>query len=113
MRIQKVSLSLNQHNEDWVTLNQMIKYYKFGFGKTTDFVNEEIRFGKITREQGIELIKKYDACCSDEYIASFCDYIDISVGDFWKQVYASVNRDLFDIKGDGTIAPNFRVGEGL
>ena len=30
-------------DEDWVTLNQMIKFYKFGFGKTTDFVNEQIR----------------------------------------------------------------------
>ena len=53
-------------DEDWVTLNQMIKYYKFGFGKTTDFVNEEIRFGKISRDQGIELVQKYDACYSDE-----------------------------------------------
>ena len=32
-------------DEDWVTLNQMIKYYKFGFGKVTDYVNEDIRLG--------------------------------------------------------------------
>ena len=25
-------------DEDWVTLNQMIKYYKFGFGRVTDYV---------------------------------------------------------------------------
>ncbi len=29
-------------DEDWVTLNQMIKYYKFGFGRVTDYCNEEI-----------------------------------------------------------------------
>ncbi len=37
-------------DEDWVTLNQMIKYYKFGFGRVTDYVNEEIRLGRLTRE---------------------------------------------------------------
>ena len=26
-------------DEDWVSLNQMIKYYKFGFGRATDYVN--------------------------------------------------------------------------
>ena len=29
-------------DEDWVFMNQMIKYLKFGFGKTTEFINEEI-----------------------------------------------------------------------
>ena len=30
-------------------LNQMIKYYKFGFGRVTE--NEEIRDGKIPEKQ--------------------------------------------------------------
>ena len=30
-------------DEDWVTLNQMIKYYKYGFGRVSDSVNEQIR----------------------------------------------------------------------
>ena len=30
-------------DEDWVTLNQMIKYYKFGLGRVTDYLNFEIR----------------------------------------------------------------------
>jgi N-acetyl sugar amidotransferase len=100
-------------DEDWVTLNQMIKYYKFGFGKVTDCINEEIRLGNISREDGIKQIEKYDACCSDEYIASFCDYIEMPVSGFWEKVYASVNLDLFDIKPTGEIVPKFIVGEGL
>ena len=42
-------------DEDWVTLNQMIKYYKFGFGRVTDYVNEAIRLGIMNREEGIAL----------------------------------------------------------
>ena len=100
-------------DEDWVILNQMIKYYKFGFGRTTDYVNEEIRLGRMTRDEGIELVERYDGCCGEEYIASFSDYIGISVDQFWQQVHANLNRDLFDLAPNGTITRRFRVGVGL
>ena len=47
-------------DEDWVTLNQMIKYYKFGFGRVTDYVNEEIRLGRMSRDYGISLVEQHD-----------------------------------------------------
>jgi N-acetyl sugar amidotransferase len=100
-------------DEDWVTLNQMIKYYKFGFGRVTDYANEEIRLGRMSREQGIRLVEQYDDACAPGYIESFSDYIGISVGDFWKQVHASVNRDFFDVHADGQITRKFKVGVGL
>jgi N-acetyl sugar amidotransferase len=100
-------------DEDWVTLNQMIKYYKFGFGRVTDYVNEEIRLDRMTRETAVELVEQYDDACGANYIATFSDYIGISVEQFWKQVHASVNRQLFDIQPDGRITRKFKVGVGL
>ena len=100
-------------DEDWVTLNQMIKYYKFGFGRATDYVNEEIRLGRLTREDGIKIAEEYDGCCSHEYIKSFCEYIDISPDQFWNQVHTNLNHDLFDLSDDGIITRKFKIGEGL
>ncbi len=100
-------------DEDWVTLNQMIKYYKFGFGRVTDYVNEEIRMGRMTRAHATALVEQYDDACAPGYIASFCDYIGLSVDAFWDQVRRNVNRNLFDVAADGTIQRKFRVGEGL
>jgi N-acetyl sugar amidotransferase len=100
-------------DEDWVTLNQMIKYYKFGFGRVTDYVNEAIRMGKMTRKQGIELVEKYDGACGDKYIESFCEYIEITVEEFWEQVHRNVNKKLFTIKKNGLIQRKFKVGVGL
>ena len=100
-------------DEDWVTLNQMIKYYKFGFGRVTDYVNEEIRLGRMTREEGITTVSKYDHSCGDSYITSFCQYIDITKEKFWQQVYSSVNSELFSISEDGQIQRKFTVGVGL
>ncbi len=100
-------------DEDWVTLNQMIKYYKFGFGRVTDYVNEEIRLGRLTRQRGIELVEAYDHSCAPNYIESFCDYIGISVDRFWEQVRENTNRTLFDVRADGSIHRRFTVGAGL
>jgi len=100
-------------DEDWVTLNQMIKYYKFGFGRVTDYVNEDIRIGRMSREKGIQLVEQYDDACSEEYIESFCAYIEISVVDFWAQVHASLNRNLFTLERDGVIRRKYKVGVGL
>lgn len=100
-------------DEDWVTLNQMIKYLKFGFGRVADYVNEDIRRQRITREQGIRINEKYDGQCSANYIQSFCDYIEITTDEFWKQVDKSVNADLFIKEGLGKYTPKFKVGVGL
>ena len=106
-------LRVTSLDEDWVTLNQMIKYYKFGFGRVTDYVNEEIRLGRISRDRAIHLVEAYDGACAPAYIESFCEYIGIGVPDFWRQVHASVNRELFDVQSDGFIRRRFRVGVGL
>lgn len=100
-------------DEDWITFNQVIKYYKFGFGRTSDYVNEEIRIGRITREEGIKLVEKYDAVFSQKYVKDFCKYIRISEKKFWQQVKKNVNRKLFKINSKGKIIPKFKVGNGL
>ncbi len=98
-------------DEDWVGLNQMIKYYKFGFGRITEYVNEDIRNGRISREDAIKLVEKYDGKCSDKYIASFSNYIGITVAEFWEHVNKSVNLDLFEKNAAGKWSAKFKVGE--
>jgi len=100
-------------DEDWVGLNQMIKYLKFGFGRITDYVNEDIRNGRMDRNNGINVCEKFDGSCSEKYIESFSDYIGISVYQFWEQVDKSVNPLLFERKRLGKYKAKFKVGIGL
>ena len=83
-------------DEDFVFVNQMIKYFKFGFGKVTDEVCELIRYGHMTREEGFKLVRKYDGKCSSEYIRRFCSYIDITEEKFWKVAESYRNKDIFE-----------------
>jgi N-acetyl sugar amidotransferase len=100
-------------DEDWTPMNQMIKYLKYGFGRTTDYVNEDIRLDRMTREEAIKLVEKYDGTCSPAYIKSFCDFIEISVEKFWEIVDAGVNKKLFEKISQGKYKPLFKVGQGL
>ena len=43
-------------DEDWTPWNQMLKYLKYGFGRTTDYVNEDLRRGRLTRDEAISLL---------------------------------------------------------
>lgn len=100
-------------DEDFTPINQMIKYYKFGFGRTTDYVNEEIRLGRISRAQGVELVEAYDYKCSPDYILNYCNYLGITTEVFWGKVRKSVNLRLFSFDDGGNIRPRFKVGIGL
>ena len=100
-------------DEDFTPINQLIKYYKFGFGRVTDYVNEEIRLRRITRDEGIKLVEQYDDAQDAKYIKDYCDYLAISVDEFWKKVKDSTNKTLFQIKEDGSIHRKFTVGVGL
>ena len=97
-------------DEEFTNINMMIKYFKFGFGRTTDQVNESIRSGLITRDKAIEIVEKYDGVCSDSIIEKYCDYIQISTNQFWEVVNKFVNTKIFDISSNQRPKRKFNVG---
>ena len=104
----------NAIDSDQQIVNQMLKYYKLGFGFVTDEVCEDIRSGRLSREEAIKLVEKYDGKCDERYIREFCDYIDVTIEEFWRVVDRFVNKELF--RKDPTTGkwkPLFKVGYGL
>ncbi|MDP1604367.1 MAG: N-acetyl sugar amidotransferase [Legionella sp.] len=61
-------------------------FIKFGIGRTTSDTAHEIRDGKITREEGIALVKRYDGEFPKKYLTEFLDYCAISEEDFYNVV---------------------------
>jgi N-acetyl sugar amidotransferase len=100
-------------DEDWTPMNQMIKYLKYGFGRTTDYVNEDIRLKRRSRDECIKLVELYDGKCSPEYIKSFCDFIEIDTHEFWKVVDTVVNKSYFRKISEGNYEKLYKVGTGL
>jgi hypothetical protein len=100
-------------DEDFLTVNMMIKWLKFGFGKASDNVNEEIRAGRISRDEGIKLVEQFDGKCPPNVIEGFCSYIGISIKEFWIVVDRFVNKRLFTRVSQGVYEKNFKVGVNL
>jgi len=99
-------------DSDMQIVNQMLKYYKFGFGFVTDEVCYDIREGRMSREDGIKLAEQYDGKCDDRYIQEFCEYIGISEEEFWRVTDRWVNKKLFEKDASvGKWEPKFKVGE--
>jgi len=55
-----------------------LAYIKFGIGRTTSDTAHEIRDSKITREEGIALIKRYDHEYPKKYYSEFLEFCSIS-----------------------------------
>lgn len=97
-------------DEEFTNINMMLKYFKFGFGRATDFVDEKIRSGLMSRDKAIEIVDKYDGVCSDEIIARFSAYVGISQNDFWNIANKWVNPKLFTIIKSSRPIRKFEVG---
>lgn len=69
-------------DDNFVFVNQFLKYIKLGFGKVTDEVCEEIRFGRMSRTEGMSLQILYDGACHGKYIRPFCEFIGITIEQF-------------------------------
>ncbi len=96
-------------DDDFVLINQMLKHMKFGFGKVTEEVSELIRAKKLTRDEGIQLVKKYDGKCGEKYIRKFCQYMDITLEVFWEIAEKYRNMDIW-VKSKNEYRLKYPVG---
>ncbi|MBM3751967.1 MAG: N-acetyl sugar amidotransferase [Acidimicrobiia bacterium] len=71
-------------DEDFVHVNQLLKFLKFGFARVTDEASQLVRLGMMTRDEAIDAVSKYDGRCHQRYIDAYCEFLGISVAEFWR-----------------------------
>ncbi len=59
---------------------------KFGIGRATYDSSQEIRNKKITREEGVALVKKYDTEFPKKYFKEVLTYMNITEARFWEVI---------------------------
>lgn len=94
-------------DDDFRIVNQLIKFVKYGFGHVTDQVMDLIHTGKLTRAEGLELVKKYDGKCHPKYIKKLCHYLDIKEEEFNSIVELSRNKNIWKKDSKGEWVLNF------
>tara|TARA_B100000795_G_scaffold248514_1_gene215432 strand:- start:520 stop:1740 length:1221 start_codon:yes stop_codon:yes gene_type:complete len=67
-------------------LHYYTTFIKFGIGRATYDVSQELRNGHLTIDEGKKLIKKYDGEFPDRYFNEIMRYLEISKSDFFKTI---------------------------
>jgi hypothetical protein len=96
-------------------IHQYLKLLKFGYGRATDHVCEEIRLGRIDREVGRELILAHELQPpSAEAMGAVSDFLGITPNELASEMEAWRNLELWESLQDGHYRlPNFlNLGAG-
>lgn len=82
-------------------VNAYSKFIKFGFAGMTELCSDAIRHKVMTREEGLDRVKKYDWKIDPLMIDDFCAGLDISKDEFWNVIDKHANKDLLYVDSDG------------
>lgn len=76
-------------------------YIKFGIGRATYDTAQEIRNEKITREEGVALVKRYDHEPPKRYFKDILNYLEMSEDEFWSVIDGARSPHLWDKTDSG------------
>ena len=84
-------------------IHQFLKVLKFGYGRATDHACDDIRNGRIGREEAKKLVRQHDLqMLSDYYINDFIEFIGMAKQQFYDILESYYNQSIWkkNIKGD-------------
>ena len=61
-------------------------FIKFGIGRCTYDAAQEVRNGKISKDEAAYLVKKYDSEFPEKYFSEFLGYLNVTNDEFWKTI---------------------------
>jgi N-acetyl sugar amidotransferase len=96
-------------DDEFISIHHYLKWYKFGFTRTFDNLSLEIRNGRISRDEAIEILRERGDELPHDDIAKFCDYLSISREHFFELIEKFRNPNIW-IKKDGKwMVQNFLI----
>ncbi len=81
---------------DALEVNDYLKYVKFGYGRATDEACLDIRYGRITRDEGLRLVARYDGRLPHKAMERFANYLDMDMDQLIATIDRFTNRELFE-----------------
>ena len=73
-----------------------LKYPKFAHQFATDYASRMVRYGFITRDEAIELVRRHDAFLDPLCVRDFCEFLGYTKEEFWAIVDKLYNTEYFE-----------------
>jgi len=95
-------------DEEMHGLHDYLKFVKYGFGRATDHACIDIRNHRLTREEGLKLVKQYDGKYPHKAIKAFIKYSGLTKTKIDQVIDSYTNPILFKMNTDGSFARDFK-----
>lgn len=93
-------------------IHDYFKYLKFGFGRASDLVSMHIRRGRVSREQGLKIIRELDGEFPWSYLEKslpeILEPLGVTVTEFIAICDQFTNHSLFQTRSDGSLVKDAR-----
>lgn len=96
-------------DDDFISIHHYLKWYKFGFTRLFDNLSLEIRRGRLTRVQAIEIVRNAGEQTPREDIASFCKFVGISGKEFFTICERFRNKRIWRRRKGVWVIPDFII----
>lgn len=95
----------NYENLDtkYVAMHDYFKFLKYGFGRATDHASIDIRNNRISREEGLRLVKKHEGNIPTKYLKSFLLDFELSQSEFISICDKFTDKQLFQTDENGNL----------
>jgi N-acetyl sugar amidotransferase len=77
-------------------VHSWLKYPKFGHASATDYAARMVRYGMITREEAVDLVRAHDHDLDPLSVRDFCEFCGYSETEFWNIIDSLYNKELFE-----------------
>lgn len=88
-------------------IHDYFKFLKFGYGRASDLVSMHIRRGRLTREEGMKIVKKHDGqfpwSYLDKPLEEILKPLEISMDEFISICDKFTNKSLFKVDDMGNL----------
>jgi N-acetyl sugar amidotransferase len=103
------SLGNYENLDNHVTvLRDWLRFLKYGYSRATDIASNHIRRGRLTRDEGLDLIalrERFPQTSIGKPIDQVLGYFGLTVDDYVEQCDRWTNPDIFEFKSPGFLIP--------
>lgn len=98
-------------DDDFISIHHYLKWHKFGFTRLFDNLSLEIRNGRITRDEAIQIIREKGDQTPHEDIEKFCKFLDITKKHFFEICETFRNHDIWTKEGNKYVIKDFLIDD--
>lgn len=90
------TFNLYDKNDDAANeVHDYLKYLKFGYGRATDDASHEIRMGRMTREEGVDMVAKYDSV-KPSSLKTYLEFMGMTEEEFFQPIDKMRDADVWE-----------------